>query len=146
MKIGEWGKKVSVAVGVIIVLTCMGCSVYTEDAPEPDADLPTGLGLMQGAWEFISTNGFADHCRAIIDGYNIRLRYQDSPDSPLVRQSTVIDSINEQQQVLMVNEGIGAGPYFYGTKDGLEHLELEFFSQYHKEWRRVRMRRSLADG
>jgi hypothetical protein len=144
MKMGEWRKKVSVAVGVIIVLTCMGCSGYTEDALEPAADLPTGLGLMQGAWESISTNGVADHCGAMIEGYSIRLRYQDLPDSPLVRQSTVIDSINEQRQVLMVNQGIGAWPYFYDTKDGLEYLDLEFFSQYHKEWRRVRMRRSVA--
>lgn len=146
MKIGELRKKVSVAVGLIVVLTCMGCSDHAADEPEPDGTLPKTLGLMQGSWEPVSTNVSTDNCGVIIEGYSIRLRYQDSPDSPMIRQSAVIDHIDEQRKILMVNGGISAWPYFYGTKDGLEHLELEFFSQYHKEWRRVRMRRSMAGG
>ena len=144
MKIYEWGKVLAAIMGMITVLVSSGCSDRT--ANEPDAGLPGVLGKMQGTWESVTTNGCTDLCGVVVNEYSIRLRYQDSPGSPLVRQSTVIDSINEQRQVLIVNEGIGAWPYFYGTKDGLEHLDLEFFSQYHKEWRRVRMRRFLADG
>ena len=59
----------------------------------------------------------------------------------MLRQNTVIERADEQDEVLILNGGTGAWLYFYGIRDGEEYLELMFFSQQDKEWRKLQLRR-----
>ena len=144
MKAGDGVKRVWMAAGLIAVLSSAGCSDPIDDESKSTVTLPKALGLIQGRWESVSTNGTAENCGITIEDYSIRLRYQDAPDSPMERHSSVIDRVDEQGQVLIINGDLGVWPYFYGMEDGEEHLEVEFFSQQHGTWKRMHMRRSTG--
>lgn len=130
-----------VAIGIIAVLALMGCSDSVVEEPVSE-NLPEDLAVLQGVWESISTNGCTTKCGATIEGYTIRLRYQEAEGSPMVRHSSIIERIDEELQVFVLVGKGGAWPYFYGMEEGDEHLEVEFFNQQDKEWRRMHMKRA----
>jgi hypothetical protein len=137
--------KISVIAGIIALLITVGCSDNNTIATTaPRDDLPPLLTLMQGSWSPVSTNGCTGNCGITIEGYSIRLRYQESPDSSMERQSSLIERIDDKNQNLIINGGVGIWPFFYGKEDGAEHLEIEFFSQQHGVWKRMHMQRSSS--
>lgn len=141
MKIGKWSRRTLVVMGMTAALIGVGCSEQPGDSTADDV-LPRILNSMQGSWVSVTTNGCTDNCGATIEGYTIRLRYQATLDAPMVRHSSTIEKLDETRQLLILAGGSGAWPYFYGIKDGEEHLEVEFFIDQDQEWRRIYLRRS----
>lgn len=128
--------------GFVSVMTVLlsGCGDHAAPAEEV-LDIPEQLAVMQGAWESVTTNGCTPSCGAVIEGNTVRLRYQEAPGSAMVRHSASIEQVDEEGQLLILTGGMGAWPYFHGLEEGEEHLEIEFFIQQHKEWRRMHLRR-----
>lgn len=135
-------KSLWVVVGMVALLAVVGCSESIIDEPEPDTALQGDLAMMQGVWESVSTNA----CGMTVDGITIRLRYEDTPGSPMLRQNARIQRVDEQRKLLIINGGVGAWPYFYGIQDGEEHLEVEFFIQQNQEWKQLHLRRIQKKG
>jgi hypothetical protein len=133
-----------VALAFVLVFISMGCS--RDDLPDEDTgvELPAELGLMQGSWKASSANGCTEDCNVVIDGYTIRIRYQETPDSTVVRQSVVVDRLDEQKKLLLLNGGKGAWNYLYGITNGQEHLELNLFSRHHMKWKKLYLKRTVG--
>ncbi|MCF7816808.1 MAG: hypothetical protein K9M54_02900 [Kiritimatiellales bacterium] len=131
-----------VAIGFLAV---QGCSDQAAKEVAADIALPKDLAMMQGTWTSVATNGCGGNCGATIEGYTIRVRYQETSDSPLVREGAIVDHLDEQKKLLIINNGYGAWRYALGTADGQERLDLEFFSQHHLDWRTLHMRRRSSE-
>ena len=136
-------KYITAILVMILTITILGCSDSAESQQPDTQNIPEVLVQMQGSWVAVSTNGCTLKCGVNIDGNSIRVRYQESPDSSMVRVSVVVERVDEQKQLLIFNAGTGAWRYSLGTDDGLEHLELEFFSKSLVDnWRRMHLKRA----
>jgi hypothetical protein len=142
MKRNEWVKKGLIGIGISLVLCAMGCSEGMDKKMEVEPDLPRALSLLQGKWITVTTNGFTKNCGVLIDQYTVRIHYQNTPESPMERQSSIISRVDEEKHFLITKDGRGGWPYFYGREDGEEHLELEFFSELKGAWQRLYLRRA----
>jgi hypothetical protein len=112
-----------------LVAVCLaGCSDQSNVQEPAVPELPGMLGRLQGEWVPLGTNGCTSNCLVSIDGRSVRVRYQEAPGTTSVRESALIDRIDEQRRLLVINGETGAWKYKYGTEGGAEHLELEFFS------------------
>jgi hypothetical protein len=128
---------------ICLALLVAGCSKNSGDEVV-SSNAPTGvLGSMQGTWEAVSTNGCTMSYGAVVQGDTLRIRYQRSPDLPMERSNALINRVDEQAELLIINDGVGAWPYFYGIEDGQEHLEIEFYSKQQEAWRRLHLKRSV---
>ncbi len=123
-----------IAIGMVTLFAVMGCSDQSTADQSPQADFPENLSLLQGSWVSVSSNGCFDSCNVIIDGYTIRLRYQEEADASVVRECAGIERIDEGLQVIVLSGEHGAWPYLYGTSNGREWLELEFFNHPQHEF------------
>jgi hypothetical protein len=126
-----------------LIVMVSGCSDKAEQQESEGSELSEVLSRMQGSWEAASTNGCTENCGAVVQGDTLRIRYQGSPESAMERHSVRIDRIDEQAKVLIINDGVGAWPYFYGIQDGQEYLEIEFYSRLEQAWHRLRLKRSV---
>ena len=135
---------IKLLLALILCAACAaGCSKSNEQEQARTPEMSPGLSRMQGNWIAASTNeGCTATCGVLIDGHAVRIRYQESADAPVIRESAVIDRIDEQKKLLIINGGIGAWPYVHGTEDGREHLEIEFHVRSLGEWRRMHLKRS----
>ncbi len=120
-----------------------GCS--QEEIPD-EADggqrLPEELMALQGSWLAASTNGCTLTCSVIIDGQAVRIRYQEAPDAIVVRESALIEQIDPKKHLLILGGGTGAWEYAYDDENGIELLELEFYSRsIDGGWRRMHLMR-----
>jgi hypothetical protein len=122
------------------ILMLTGCWKSETEAVDPYPEISGDLRIMQGSWVALDTNGCIN-CGALIDGYTIRMRFQDSPDTPLVKQNASIARLDEQRKLILLNSGYAAWPYYIGKEDGHDHLELEFYNQTGKDWIRLHLRR-----
>lgn len=139
---GKW-----LIIAGMVSLLAMGCSEKDGSDMKVESDLPANLALVQGTWSCgcTSTNGL--NCQITIDDYTIRLRYQESTESPVVRESSGIDHIDEDLQAFVLSGDSGAWPYEHGySDDGMEYMELEFFSQGQAAWKRLRLLRIENEG
>jgi hypothetical protein len=128
---------------ICLALLISGCSLNSSDEVVSD-NKPQGiLGSMQGSWEPITTNDYTVTSGVIVQDDTIRIRYQGSPELTMERHSAMIDRIDESGQLLIINGGVGAWPYFYGIQDGQEHLEIEFYSRAEEAWHRLHLKRSV---
>lgn len=124
---------------VVSALTCLllmltGCS--NEPAPEvnPYANMAPHLKQMQGTWVDYNTNDTVE-CTAIFQGYTVRVRYQGDAEGPQQKQNASIERLDEQRNLIVLNGGTGAWPYELQPENGIEHLELEFYSS--DGWHRI---------
>lgn len=128
----------------IAALACLmltGCSPQTAENADPYPDMPNDLRMMQGSWVALDTNGCMK-CGALVDGYTIRLRFQDQPEMPMLKQNSSIDRLDAERKLIILNSGYAAWPYSIGTEDGQDHFELEFYNQASKEWHRLHLKRA----
>lgn len=136
-------KYITASLVAILVIMFSGCSDGREPQESEAQNLPKVLAQMQGSWVAVSTNGCTINCGVDFDGYSVRVRYQESPDSSMVRTSALVERVDEQKQLLIINGGVGAWEYSIGTEEGLEYLELEFYSRNSDEnWRRMYLKRA----
>jgi hypothetical protein len=142
MMIAKFLEKGLIAIGMVMLFAVTGCSDQSTADQSPETDLPENLSLVQGSWACSCTNSGAGSCNVIIEGHTIRLRYQEEEDSSVVRESSTIERIDENLQVFILAGESGAWPYLYGTSDGREYLELEFFNRHQQEWKRLRLYRA----
>ena len=144
MKLNEWMKKAVTVIGMSLILCGAGCSVEGDTKIDLEPDLPRALSLLQGKWVSVTTNGCTENCGVLIDQYTVRIHYQNTPESPMERQSSIISRVDEEKHFLVTKDGRGGWPYFYGKEDGEEHLELEFFSELKGAWQRMHLRRKAS--
>lgn len=119
----------------VVTLTVSGCSKSEESAYDPYPDMPSDLRQLQGAWAAADTN-MCTTCEAVFQGYTIRVRYQEAPDDPMIKQNVSINRLDEERHLLIINGGAGAWPYDRSTQD---ELELEFFND--AGWHKLSLRR-----
>lgn len=118
-----------------IALTLSGCSENEAAAYAPYPDMPADLRQLQGTWAAADTNRCTT-CEAVFQGYTIRIRYQEEPDDPMIKQNVSISRLDDQRNLLIINGGAGAWPYDRSTQD---ELELEFFND--SGWHKLSLRR-----
>ena len=126
---------------LLLSLMLSGCSKQETVEVDPYPEMSADLKSMQGRWLASDTNNVQE-CGAIIEGYTIRLRYQSQTNSPMLKHNASIDRLDEARKLIIINGGIAAWPYYYGPEDGIEHLEVEFFSK--EGWNRMHMTRREA--
>lgn len=138
-------KYITVGLVTIFAVAIWGCSDSGNSQQSEVQSLPEALGRIQGVWEAVSTNGCTPNCGVNIDGYSVRVRFQEFPDSVMVRESALVERVDEQKEILIINGGSGAWDYSISVEDGLEYLELEFFSHsLDGNWRRMYLKRPDA--
>ncbi|VGO22280.1 hypothetical protein SCARR_04362 [Pontiella sulfatireligans] len=115
------------------------------DASETAEAYPADLQRMQGQWQAVSTNVFC-MCEAIIVGPTIRLRYQLTPDSSVLKRNVSIRNVDEARKMLVMYDGLGAWTYDLRPADGAEGLELRFFDEINREWAQVLLIKVAVDG
>lgn len=118
---------------VVSALACLllmlsGCTgESTIEVIDPFTDMAPELQRMQGTWVDFNTNDTVE-CTAIIQGYTIRVRYQGNEEAIQLKQNASIERLDEQRSLIVLKGGTGAWPYELQPENGIEHLELEFFS------------------
>ena len=111
-----------------LILMLSGCSrPSAPNVVDPYPDMTPDLKRMQGTWVDVNTNDSIE-CTAIIQGYTLRLRYQGGEEALQLKQNASIERLDEQRKLIVLNGGTGAWPYELQPENGIDHLELEFFS------------------
>lgn len=121
-----------------LFLMVSGCSESESSVADPYPEMTHKLRTLQGTWTAASTNSCSEG-GAIIDGYTVRIRYQQNTNSPLFKHNASIDRVDAERQLLILNGGTGAWPFYHRTQEGKELLDIEFFSQ--SGWNKVNLQR-----
>jgi len=120
-----------------------GCAPSDETASTEEEALPKTLSSLQGEWVSMDAAPSNQNAYVVIDRYSIRIRYQEGPDERLVRESAVINHVDEANQFLVINDGLAAWNYSLMKEDGAERLELEFYSKSLEDgWRTLLLERN----
>jgi len=128
---------------VILTITCLflmvsGCSPNEPVAPDPFPEMPDTLRTLQGTW-IPSTTNCCNEGSAIIDGYTVRIRYQENTNSALLKHNASIERVDAPRKLLVLNGGTAAWPYFHRKEGNKELLDIEFFS--HSGWNKISLQR-----
>ena len=108
-----------------IMLGCSGNS--DEETPAPTV-LPDAILALQGSWIDASTNGCTVICRVRVEGTSIGIRYQESADSPVVRETAVFEYVDEEKEYLCFADRMGGWEYRFSRAAGDECFELKIYS------------------
>ena len=130
----------TILLGLLACAYFSGCSKEAQSV-DPYPDMPSDLRAMQGAWEALDTNACMQ-CGVTIQGYTLRLRFQDNPERPLLKQNLSISRIDVARKVLVLNNGYTAWPYSVGLQDGEERFDLKFFNTVGGNWHTIQMKRA----
>ncbi|MDF7807666.1 hypothetical protein P4E94_09480 [Pontiellaceae bacterium B12219] len=114
-----------ISVGLLFAVN--GCSKEPAAEVDPYPEMSKPLRNLQGNWTNASTNNTAESA-AIIQGYTIRVRFQEAPDQILQKQNASIDRIDEKLQMIVLNGGTGAWPYELKQDGTNTFLTLRFFA------------------
>ncbi len=116
----------------------VGCG-SREPIPAGIDELPEIVRTLQGRWTAAESNAI-QAIEVVIDGYTLRLRYQEEPDGPLFKKNVVIKSVDQQRRMLLIHDGTSAWPYALERQGGGAILTLEFYNSVESSWTQVRMK------
>lgn len=113
---------------MFFLMLVIGCSESESVATDPYPEMSRELRNLQGTWVPATTN-CCDTSTAIFTGYTIRIRYKQNAESPLLKHNVSIERVDAARQLLVLNGGTKAWPFYHRSEDGTELLDIEFFSQ-----------------
>ena len=133
--------------GIMVVMTLwvgVGCSERKAEPVDVAADVRGELGLLEGAWESVSTSDSTNDYLVVIGGDTLRIRSTDAGGKVMLRHSVGIDQVDELRSLIILDGTAAAWPYDYKVEGEAEQLKLEFLIPETQQWKKLDLQRASS--